>query len=180
MKDMEEVECSSSGMVGTRRRQGRSRSRRRSRKRRLSLRSCENRGSSSCSSRKVRGRHGYGCVPARQEFPSSHSGWPYEHQLDLQSEVAAAQEFSEACMSSEQVDEKLEDTALGVVTDGQGYGTEQDVGDGGLLLLPPILDFCNSHALLRMGSVRKSWAPLAWEAVGRIVMQCVVSVKKNV
>ena len=119
-------------------------------------------------------------MPAEQELPSFQSGGPYEHQLDPQSEVAAAQEFSEACMLSEQDDEELEDMSLGVVNDGQGHGMEQDLVDGGLLLLPPILDFCNSHALLRMGAVRKSWAEFGWEVLVSTVMQCPVSVNKCV
>ena len=48
----------------------------------------------------------------------------------------------------------------------------------GMQLLLPILDFCNAHALLRLGAVQKSWQELVWQVLVSTVMQSHVSVQK--
>ena len=164
MDDIEQVRLSSSGMAGSIRRQGSTRTPRRSSKRRFRSRSCENRGSSSC-------------VVAAQGLPSCDFGWPGEMHQDPQSLVAEAQDISEGCILREQDEVEPDDISLTADREHHGPVMQQDLVDGGLELLPSILYFCNSHALLRMGAVRKSWAELAWQVLVSTVMQCPVSVQ---
>ena len=115
---------------------------------------------------------------AAQGLPSCDIGWPGGMHQDPQSLGTEAQDTSEGCILREQDEEEPDDTSLGADREHHGPVMQQDLVDGGLELLPSILYFCNSHALLRMGAVRKSWAALAWQVLVSTVMQCPVSVQK--